>query len=279
MKKGFFILFFSTFVAMSAQAQFAKPLKKKVEAKKVFSLGITGSFAANDMIYSAVSKSQFNPVFGPTFGLAAEWNTMQRLSVGVDVSYAMRGTHEAFATELQTSYSTTTFARVNYNMSLNGIELRVPVTFYFGESEWVRPYVYVAPRVCIWIDGSVRWERAYNDASFQPLVFESELTNAMAQPYDISAEAGLGVCGKLKLGRRSLFVKLDLGYGMSVLSNFSKGEVNEEVTFEGWGDIAHERLGQRRLQNLEARLTLLIPLQKPAADACDFNQKSYRPKR
>lgn len=278
MKKRFFILVFSVFAVMSAQAQFAKPLKKKVEAKKVFSLGVTGSFAANDMIYSAVSKSQFNPVFGPTFGLVAEWNTMQRLSVGVDVSYAMRGANEAFATELLTSYTTTTFARVNYNMSLKGIELRVPVAFYFGESEWVRPYVYVAPRVCIWIDGSVRWERAYDDASFPPLVFESALTDAMAQPYDISAEAGLGVSGKVKLGRRHLFVKFDLGYGMSVLSNFSRGEVNEDVTFEGWGDIEHERLGQRRLQNLEARLTLLVPLQKPAADACDFNQKSYRPK-
>lgn len=279
MKQRFFILFFSAFAVLSAQAQFAKPLKKKADAKKVFSLGITGSFAANDMVYSTVSKSQFNPVFGPTFGIAAEWNTMQRLSVGVDVSYVMRGADKAFATELQTSYSTTTFARVNYNMSLNGIELRVPVTFYFGESEWVRPYVYVAPRVSIWTNGRVRWERAYDDASFQPMVFESELTNAIAQPYDISAEAGLGVCGKLKLGRRHLFVKLDLGYGISVLSNFSKGEVEQLVTFEGWGDIAHERLGQRRLQNLEARLTLLLPLQKPAADACDFNQNRYRPKR
>ena len=278
MKKRFFILFFTAFTVLSAQAQFAKPLKKKAEAKKVFSLGITGSFAANDMVYSTVSKSQFNPIFGPTFGIASEWNTMQRLSVGVDVSYAMRGTKETFVTELLTSSSTTTFTRVNYSMSLNGIELRVPVTFYFGETEWVKPYVFVAPRVSIWMNGRVRWERTYDDASFQPMVFESELTNAMVQPYDISAEAGVGVCGKVKLGRRHLFVKLDLGYGISVLSNFSKGEVEQQVTFEGWGDIAHERLGQRRLQNLEARLTLLLPLQKPAADACDFNQKSYRPK-
>lgn len=278
MKKWLFILFFSVFAVLSAQAQFAKPLKKKADAKKVFSLGITGSFAANDMVYSTVSKSQFNPFFGPTFGLAAEWNTMQQLSVGLDVSYAMRGTKETFVTELLTSSSTTTFTRVNYSMSLNGIELRVPVTFYFGESEWVKPYVFVAPRVSIWMNGRVRWERTYDDASFQPMVFESELTNAMVQPYDISAEAGLGVCGKVKLGRRHLFVKLDLGYGMSVLSNYSKGEVEQQVTFEGWGDIAHEHLGQRRLQNLEARLTLLLPLQKPAADACDFNQKSYRPK-
>ena len=278
MKKRLVILVFSVFAVMSTQAQFAKPLKKKAKAKKVFSLGLTGSFAANDMIYSAVSKSQFKPVFGPTFGLVAEWNTMQRLSVGVDVSYAMRATQKAFATELLTSYSTTTFARVNYNMSLKGIELRIPVSFYFVESEWVRPYVYVAPRVSIWIDGSARWERAYDDASSPPMVFESALTDAMTQPYDISAEAGVGVCGKVKIGRRYLFVKLDLGYGVSVLSNFSRGEVNEEVTFVGWGDIEHERLGQRRLQNLEARLTLLVPLQKPAADACDFNQKSYRPK-
>jgi len=273
------ILVFSVFAMMSAQAQFAKPLKKKTEAKDVFCLGVTGSFAANDMVYSVVSKSVLHPVLGPTFGLVAEWNTMQCVSVGVDVSYAMRGIKKAFATEFLTSYSTTTFARVNYDMSLNGMELRVPVAFFFGGSEWVRPYVYIAPRVSIWTKGQVKWERSYDDASDQPMLIESELTNAMVRPYDISAEAGFGVCGKLKLGRRHLFVKLDLGYGMSVLSNFAQGEVNEEVTFEGWGDIEHERLGQRRLQNVEARLTLLVPLQKPVNDACDFNQNRYQPKR
>lgn len=279
MKKQVIILVFSVFAMLSAQAQFAKPLKKKAETKRLFCLGATGSFAANDLVYSAVSKSTFAPAFGPVFGLVGEWNTMQNVAVGVDVSYAMRGNKEAFVTEFLTSYSTTTFARVHYDMSLNGIELRVPITFSFGSSEWVKPYVYVAPRVGIWTNGHVRWERTYDDGSFQPMVFESELNNAIAQPYDVSAEAGLGGCGKVKLGRRHIFVKFDVGYGMSVLSNFAQVEVNEEVTFEGWGDIEHERLGQRRLQNAEARLMLLLPLQKPVDDACDFNQNRYQPRR
>lgn len=262
---------------MTAQAQFAKPLKKKSDAKKVFSLGVTGSYAANGMIYSAVTQSSMQPVFGPIFGLAAEWGTMQRLSVGMDVSYAMRGNKEAFATEFQTSYTTTTIARVKYDMSLTGIELRVPFALYFGEGEHLKPYVYLAPRLSVWLGGNVHWERTYDD-TYQPITFDSELTDAMTQPFDLSAEAGVGLCSRLKIGRRAMYVKLEVGYGLSVLSNFSQGEVNEEVVFEGWGDIAHERLGQRRLQNAEARLTILLPLQKLPDDACNFNQKPYRPK-
>ena len=278
MRKHVILLALGLLAVMSAQAQFAKPLKKKGEAKNVFCLGLTGSYAANDMIYSAVNESKMLPVFAPTFGLVAEWNTMQRLSMGVDVSYVMRGNRESFATEFQTSYTTTTFVRVNYDMSLNGIELRVPIALYFGDGEHLRPYFYLAPRIDVWLDGNVHWERTYDDASFQPITFDSELTDAMTLPFDFSAEAGVGLCSRLKLGRRAMYVKLDVGYGFSLLSNFSQGEVNEEVVFEGWGDIAHERLGQRHLQNAEVRLTLLLPLQKLADDACSFNQRPYRPK-
>lgn len=272
------LLVFGLLVVMTAQAQFAKPLKKKADEKKAFCLGVTGSYAANDMIYSTVTQSSFQPVHAPTYGVALEWGAMQRLSVGMNASYVIRGNKEAFATEFLTSYNSTTFARVKYDMSLSGIELRVPFTVYFGEGELLKPYIYLAPCLSVWLDGNIRWERTYDDASFQPVVFESGLTDAMIRPFDLGAEAGAGLCSRLKIGRRALLVKLDLGYGLSVLSNFSQGEVNESVVFEGWGDIAHESLGQRRLQNAEARLTILLPLKKLPDDACNFNQKPYRPK-
>lgn len=273
MKKRLVILLFGLCAVLSAQAQFAKPLKKKNASKGVFCIGITGGYTANDMIYSAVSSSALRPFYAPTVGLAAEWNTMQHWAVGLDVSYAIRGDNEVFSNELLTSYSTTTFARVNYSMSLRGVELRIPVVYYIGDGERLQPYVYVSPRISLWLDGQYRWERVYDDESFAPVVFEGEMTTAMVSPLDISAMAGLGVCGRLKAGRMRLFVKFDLGYGISVMNNFSQAEVNEEVVFQGWGDIEHETLGMRYLQNVEARLTLLVPLQKAADDACEFNQK------
>lgn len=276
MNKRLVILLFGLCAVLSAQAQFAKPLKKKTEAKKVFCLGATGSFAANDMIYSKVSQSKISPFLAPTFGLVAEWNTMQGIAVGADVSYVTRGGNEVFATEFLTSYSTTTFARVKYNLSLKGVELRVPVSYYFGNGERLCPYVYAAPRLSLWMGGQYRWERTYDEGSYSPVVYENEVTNAMVSPLDIGAIAGVGLCGQLRPGRMRLFVKLDVGYGISLLSNFSQGEVSQEVEFVGWGDIAHEELGRRYLQNLEARLTLLLPLQKSTPDACDFNQKPYK---
>ena len=98
------------------------------------------------------------------------------------------------------------------------------------------------------------------------------------QPFVISAVVGLGSCSRIMLKQTRLFLKFDLSYGMSVLNNFSQQEVEETVTFQGWGDIEHETLGQRRLQNVEARLTLLVPLRKSLKDACAFDQKMRKGK-
>ena len=276
MKKFIFILAFGLLSVVSMQAQFAKPLKNRnfvCRNTGSLSMGLTGSFAANDMWYSAVGKSILTPYLAPTCGVALEWKTMQRVAVGLDASYAMRGTKEAFATEFMTSYSSTTFARVNYAMTLNGIEIRIPVSCYLGYGENVRPYLFVAPRFDLWLNGNARWERAYDNNSYQPLVYETELTKATAKPFDVSAVAGVGLCSRFLVSRTQFFVKFDLSYGISVLSNFSQHEVNEDVTFHGWGDIDHETLGKRYLQNVEARLTLLMPLRKSLKDACAFDQR------
>ena len=281
MKKLVFLLIFSLLSVASLQAQFAKPLKSKsliVRNTSPFSIGVTGGFAANDMWYTAVSKAQLSPYLAPTAGLAFEWNTMQRVSVGLDASYAMRGTNEVFATEFLTSYTTTTFARVDYAMQMTAVEVRIPITWYMGYGETFRPYVYVAPRFDLWLNGKLRWERTYDDESYDPVTYESELNKATMQPYDISAVAGVGICSRIMLKQTRLFLKFDLSYGMSVLSNFAKQEVDESIPFQGWGDIAHETLGQRRLENLEARLTLLMPLRKSLKDACAFDQQMKKGK-
>lgn len=279
-KRMFFLLLTSLLVA-SVQAQFAKPLKQKVVGEREvspFSIGVTGSFAANDKIYTAVSKSKLTPYLAPTFGIVAEWNVMNGIAVGLDASYAMRGTNETFATEFLTSYTTTTFARVKYTMAMNGIEIRVPVTCYIGRSEVVKPYIYVAPRFNLWLNGNVKWERTYDDESYSPLIYESELNKATVAPFDLGVVAGLGLCGRIMLAHAQCFVKFDISYGIGALDSFSQKEVDEVVTFHGWGDIEHETLGKRHLQDVEARLTLLMPLRKPLKGACAFNQQQRKGK-
>ena len=82
MRRCFVILVFVLLSAVSLQAQFAKPLKNRnfvCNNTSAFSIGVTGSFAANDMLYTSVSKALFSPYLGPMAGLAMEWKTMQRL--------------------------------------------------------------------------------------------------------------------------------------------------------------------------------------------------------
>jgi len=281
MKRFAFVLAFGLLSMASLHAQFAKPLKNRnylCRNTSALSIGLTGSIAGNDMVYTAVSKSILKPYLAPTGGLALEWNTMGGLAVGLDASYAMRGSNEVFVTEFLTSYTTTTFARVNYAMRMNAVEVRIPVTWYLGYDETFRPYIYIAPRFDLWLNGNLRWERTYDDESYAPLAYESELNDATMAPYEIGAVAGVGLCSRVLIKRFQFFVKFDLSYGISVLSDFSKHEVNEDVVFQGWGDIGHETLGQRRLQDLEARLTLLVPFGKHLKDACSFDQKMKKSK-
>lgn len=281
MKKHLLFLILEVFIVASSQAQFAKPLRNRNHIssnKSLFSVGVTGSYAANDMIYTAVNKSILTPYLAPTFGLAVEWNTMNSVSIGLDASYAMHGAREVFATEFLTSYTTSTFARVHYTMVMNGVEARFPITYYFGYDESIKPYLYVAPRFTLWLNGDVKWERSYDDESYAPLVYESELNDVTIDPYDLSAVAGVGLCTRILINRTQLYVKFDLSYGLSVLNNFSQHEEAEDIEFQGWGDIEHETLGKRYLQNVEARLTLMMPLRKRLKDACAFDQKMKKGK-
>ena len=291
MKKCFILMIFALMAVLPLEAQFAKPLKnKKVgEGRGLvpWNLGITGAYGWNDMIYTATNKVNAMGYHAPNFGLAVEYNAFNGLSVGLDVSYAMRGTRKETASTFLTDYSTTTSAHVNYEMTLRAVEARIPVTFYFGSSEVLKPYVYIAPRVSVWLGDSIRWERTYDNESYAPVVYKSAVNKDNITPFDISAVAGLGLCYRALVGNTHFFVKLDVAYGISVLSNFSQKEVNaanavhdesaeaaqDPFVFHGWGDIEHEELGKRRLQNVEARLTILLPLRKHLKDACAFDQR------
>ena len=272
------------------QAQFAKPLKSRMMTDSrnnlPLSLGITGSYGWNDMMYSAVKTAKAVGYHGPTGGIAIEYNAFKTFSVGFDASFAMRGFRKETTTQFLTDYTHSTSAHVNYEMSLKAVEARLPLTLYLGSSDSWKPYVYIAPRVSLWLGDSIRWERTYDNNSYAPLVYKAALSKDNIAPYDISAVAGIGLCHRALIGHTQLFVKFDLSYGLSVLSNFSESEVQaynaahseagetdpNPFVFHGWGDIQHEELGWRRLQNVEARLTVLIPLKKHLKDACAFDQ-------
>lgn len=281
MKKSLLILLLGLLPAVVCEAQFAKPLpRRSAELRDAhpFSVGLTGSYAANDMYYTALSQSRLVPYHAPAFGLAVEWNAMNGFAMGFDAAYALRGTCEAFATEFQTSFTSVAVSRVDYALSVRGVELRIPLSYYLGDGGVVRPYVYVAPRFDLWLGGALRWERSYDDEAYPPVVYEKELDAASLSPYDLGLVAGLGLCGRVAVGHSWFFLKFDLSYGMSVLSDFSEREVGGDVVFQGWGDIGHEVLGERYLRDVEARLTLLVPLRKPLKDACSFEQKMRKGK-
>ena len=290
MKRNLLLILFVLLMVPTLQAQFAKPLKSRMMTDSrnnlPLSLGITGSYGWNDMMYSAVKTAKTVGYHGPTGGIAIEYNAFKTFSVGFGASFAMRGFRKETSTQVLTDYTHSTTTHVNYEMRLKAVEARIPLMLYLGSSDSWKPYIYIAPRVSLWLGDSIRWERTYENDSYAPLVYKAALSKDNIAPYDISAVAGIGLCHRALIGQTQLFVKLDVSYGLSVLSNFSESEVlaynaahseageteTDPFVFHGWGDIQHEELGWRRLQNVEARLTVLIPLKKHLKDACAFDQ-------
>ena len=285
MKKHLLLIVFAFVAAIPMEAQFAKPLKSNklndCRNQLPLSLGLTGSYGWNDMIYTAAHNVKAMGYHSPTVGLAAEYHAFSGMAVGLDVSYAMRGTRKEATSVFLTNYTTTSSSRVNYEMTLRAVEARRPVTLCFGSDGKWKPFVYIAPRVSVWLGDSIRWERTYDDNSHTPIVYHSAVNKDNLKPYDIGAVAGAGLCRRILMGRTQLFLKFDVSYGLSVLSNFSENEVQaaqsensqNAFVFLGWGDIEHENLGSRHLQNMEARLSILVPLRKHLKDACAFDQR------
>ena len=271
MKRGLIILVFLLSWLDVLHAQFAPHLKETVymyRNNSSLSVGVTGGVTVNNMVYSAVTKSTMRPAYTPAFGFAMEWNTLRRFSVGMDLSYTQRVIKKSYSSEFQTGFSSSAYALVNYDMSLTALELRFPITCWFGYRDNMRPYLFMAPRLSYWIKGDFKWMRSYSDGSFSPSVYELKLTDAMITPLDVSAVAGVGFGTRFLVGRTRFFVKFELSYGVSLLSDFSWKEKNGTVNVLGWGDLEHEALGSRHLQNLEARLMILLPLRKFLKDAC-----------
>ena len=101
------------FVFMAVAVSFGQPSHKRAPVvassskyPSVFpiNVGIKGSLLNNLMVYSALHTAQTPPLIMVDGGVALEWHSFEHLSVGLDVTYASRGTRKTFRTEFLTSY-------------------------------------------------------------------------------------------------------------------------------------------------------------------------------
>lgn len=253
-------------------------------------VGVKGSLVSNFMLYSALNTAKSHPLFSVDGGLAMEWECLRFFSVGLDVSYASRGTKKAFKTEYLIDYHTSDFAYYDYSARIRGLEIFVPLTIYkdvyypenitFLRNSMSKVYLFVGPELYIPLSGNMDWKRYYSDGSVYS-EYHIEATKTSIRDYCYGLGLGFGYWHKeyhTFYSRKSMrsfstFSISKIDFSCFLESNsLSKPEMDEIVgNVYGWGDLEHESLGKRFGLVFKLTGTFLLPIRYKPSDSCHID--------
>ena len=212
-------------------------------------------------------------------GLFVESRFFDKLSVGMDVSYAWRRTQLEFNTPYLIDYSTTAVTNITYSQSLSGFEVCLPVTWYFGKPKtWLdnygRCYVFAGPSGFVLLDGTLEWTRTHLDDNQVIDHYQVPVSTSSSYPYDLGIKAGLGLAYRQRTQHGHFIVKAELSFYYGLSDTFSDAERELSVAhFYGLGDVQHEVLGKRYFRQVRLSLSIALPLRKRLEDACRIIDK------
>ena len=236
--------------------------------------GIKGGLNGSILHYTELNDQQQTIRVSGDAGLFVESRFFDKLSVGMDVSYAWRRTQLEFNTPYLISYSTTAVTNITYSQSLSGLEGCLPVTWYFGKPKtWLenygRCYVFAGPSGFVLLDGTLEWTRTHLDDNQVIDHHQIPVSTSSSHPYDFGIKAGFGVTYRQRTRYSHIVIKSDVSFYYGLSDSFSDAEKNLTVThFYGLGDVQHEVLGQRYLRQIKLSFSLALPLRKRLEDAC-----------
>lgn len=313
-------------VGGNVNAQFAKPLPKKQDpwAEAQYSVGVIGGLSATRWFHTGGTNTVFNqPITtiatDSSFLTSALNNALAGITVqkklgdynaiGLDVIYANRNTelHKMYFTPDSFNHS----SKIHNYTSIQYSELlfQIPITQYFTNStKAIRPYVFIAPRVTIPLQGAITLEKdtLVNDSpvflphsagtnypSSQAMTSISDSLSARNMScWNIGAVVGLGLQLRIPLGSSYYFdTKLDASCHLGLLNTYSRYERGLVVKTDSKGNQILDpngnpvldlpidlstgnptdptRLGKRYISNATVKLTILFPIKKIQKDACN----------
>lgn len=317
----------------NVNAQFAKPLPKKQDSwsEAQFSVGIIGGVSATRWIHQGGANTVFEQplttiALDSTFLTTALNNALVGITVqkklgdyhavGLDVIYANRNT------ELSNKYISSDSIdhhsikiRDHSNIQYSELLFQIPITQYLTSStKAIRPYIFIAPRVTIPLQGSIDLEKDSFVTGFS-MFSRNNTTDSLSAPqsipisnttdtlsarnmyrWNIGAVVGLGIQFRIPVGSYYFDTKLDASCHLGLLNTYSKYErglvtkkdskgndildpngnpvLDLPINLNTGSPIDPSLLGKRYTSNATVKLTLLFPIKKIQKDAC-FNWGEY----
>lgn len=278
MKKRFVILILFALACLTqvqAQGQFRKPLKSTSYSQlgvSNYNVGLKLGCPWSYLDKSDLSETTIQGNFGYLVGLFGERN-IGKWSVGLEACFAQRGTNMFNETEYQISLNEDGMVRTTYTLAYNVVTVRVPVTYYFKgliKDDKVIPYLFVGPEVDIPLP-----------FNFDLMGFSLDTVAAVTQKYDgptgehfyyeqrdsfepglnVSIVGGLGLMSKIRTENSAFYLKFDVAY--------NRGLFNMAVpTSEAWKWLFEDQGTTLFMHDVEASLSIVIPIKKILHDAC-----------
>lgn len=253
-------------ISGNVNAQFAKPLPNKQDpwAEAQYSIGVIGGISATHWIHLGGTNTDYEqPIttiaFDSTFltstlnnalaGITVQKKLGDYHAVGLEVMYANRST--TLDNHYTISYSLDNDSTIfNYNtIQYSELLVQIPITQYFNNSaKKIRPYLFVAPRVTIPLNGTIAQEKMVfpitenesplfpqngdqpNNIDDTPIDTSSfAFSNRNMRSWNIGAVVGLGIQFRIPVGSYYFTTKLDASCYMGLLNTYSKYERGKVV--------------------------------------------------
>ena len=274
------------FGALTANAQFNKPLQSPSQRKTSnvakYNVGISGGLSLTHWIHTGGLENDFEqPItdgLGPVFGVSVERLLNSRMSVSLEGFYAMRKTSLYYNSlnSLAISYGNSSDYKKNFSIEYNQIEVQVPLTFYLSSTlnTRIRPYVFVAPRISIPMNGTEKMELELfdvldNNGNPSLINVQTDLNKSNFRQFNVGIVGGAGVLFKITTSNYYFLVKADASFNYNLINSFTKAEQDATVAnVLGVGYIEPSLLGKRFITDGTIKATVLFPLKKQLKGAC-----------
>lgn len=278
MKKS--ILFLFCILAcgqLFAQRSTTRGNRFAITNSKAVIIGLKGGVDMADMSYtlSALKSLNKDMYLRPAGGVFVEFPVTRSFAIGADIMYQGRGVKLNYFNGGDERYP------VNYQISSNYVDLRIPFTYRFLTDKMINPYVFLAPDFSMLTGGTISLDQKSNLSGEEDMNQTIDIGDANMRPYSISAIAGVGARMNLNFSEFAIVVKLDVAYNLGLVNTYSDKEMNHGFGNQPYNENivninAYTEIGERFNRGLEVMLSVGLPL-KFMRDACSgFGNKKYR---
>ena len=275
-------------VSLNAQGQYRKALKSTKQGTNLafsdYTIGLKLGCPWSVMLDSDLSKVSYTGNIGYTIGLVAE-RYFQRVSIGIEGMLSQKGTRMYYDMSYQTSLTGTGVFHREYYMGYNVASVRIPVTYYFKgaiKDDKVVPYIFIAPQVDIPMtyhatlrDGAFLYE---NPPTQTTLTTYGDAVNIVTKTVDtqslfnVSALAGIGFMGRIPTESSSIITKFDIAANYGLRNLAEEGFIWKKDPDTGQL-VMKDNTRTIRSHDVEANLTIILPIKKRLRDACYYFEK------